>query len=142
MTTARSGVRTFREAPNQAPLWGLLFLCRMLTLPPAKPVLFWALRRNFLRGVNVTWTIHGVKRMARMTNDAAELPSHMRAVFYRQFAREAECLAHKCPTPETSQSYRHLAELWLALAEQMDAASDSPNVAGLAVHPLHLSASR
>jgi hypothetical protein len=79
--------------------------------------------------------------MARITNDVAELPPHMRAVFYRQFAREADSLAHKCPSPENAESYRHLAEQWRALAGQMDAATDFPDLAGFAVHPLHISAS-
>jgi hypothetical protein len=79
--------------------------------------------------------------MARTTNDVAELPPHMRAVFYRQFAREADSLAHKCPSPENAESYRHLAEQRRALAEQMDAATDFPDLAGFAVHPLHISTS-
>jgi hypothetical protein len=79
--------------------------------------------------------------MARITNDVAELPPHMRAVFYRQFARDADSLAHKCPSPENAESYRHLAGQWRALAEQMDAATDFPDLAAFAVHPLHISAS-
>ena len=67
--------------------------------------------------------------MARMANEAAGLPPHMRAVFYRQFARDAESMAHKCLTPETSESYLQLAEQWRILAEQMDAMTDFPDFA-------------
>ena len=75
--------------------------------------------------------------MARMANEVAGLPPHMRAVFYREFAREADSKAHKSPTAEARDSYTLLADQWRALAEQMDALSDFPNVAGLRVHPLH-----
>jgi len=81
--------------------------------------------------------------MARMRNDAAQLPAHMRAVFYRQCARDAECQAHKCPNLETRESYRRLAELWLVLAEQADGESEIPgSSASRLVQPLHLSVSR
>ena len=80
--------------------------------------------------------------MARMTNDAAELPPHMRAVLYRQFARDAEYRAHKCCAPEARESYRRLAELWRSLAEQMDAASEIAGGTQMRVQPLHLSAPR
>jgi hypothetical protein len=77
--------------------------------------------------------------MARMANEAAGLPPHMRAVFYRQFARDAEAMAHKCLAEDTRDSYRQLAEQWRLLAEQMDAISDPPDFAGSDVHPLNVS---
>jgi hypothetical protein len=77
--------------------------------------------------------------MSRIRNDTTGLPAHMRAVFYRQYARDAECMAHKCPSLETSESYRRLAQLWLALAEQMDEASGIPGAAPSPIEPLHLS---
>jgi hypothetical protein len=63
----------------------------------------------------------------------------MRAVLYRQFARDAEYSAHRCSTLETRESYRRLAELWHALGEQMDAAPEVPSGTRVAVQPLHLS---
>ena len=62
--------------------------------------------------------------MARMTNDIAELPPHMQAVFYRQFAREAELLSHKSGPSEGQAWYADLAEHWRAVAEQADAEND------------------
>ena len=74
--------------------------------------------------------------MARMRNDAAEIPAHMRAVLYRQYARDAEYSAHKSPTLDTRQSYRCLAELWRILAEEMDAERDAASPRTM-VQPLH-----
>lgn len=62
--------------------------------------------------------------MSRVTNDLAELPPHMQAVFFRQFAREADLLAHKSTSPERQQWYRSLSELWRAFAEVMDEKND------------------
>jgi hypothetical protein len=63
----------------------------------------------------------------------------MRAVFYRQFAREADSMAHKCSTPETRNSYRQLAIQWRSLAEQMDDMNDFPDIGEAGIHPLNVS---
>ena len=62
--------------------------------------------------------------MARVANDLADLPRHMQAVFFRQFAREADSLAHKSPIPERKMSYRRLADLWRTFADVMDEEND------------------
>jgi hypothetical protein len=58
--------------------------------------------------------------MSRVPNDLAELPLHMQAVFYRQFAREAESFAHKVGSPEGQAKYRDLATKWREMAEALD----------------------
>ena len=61
----------------------------------------------------------GRKRTARMDNYFADLPPYMQAVCFRQFAREADLLAHKSASP-AGEEYRQRAELWRSLAEQVD----------------------
>ena len=61
--------------------------------------------------------------MSRIPNDIADLPPYVRAVFFRQYAREAESLAHKSRGSEGQASYRAIAEQWHALAEQADMVS-------------------
>ncbi|HXI99597.1 MAG TPA: hypothetical protein VNH44_00145 [Micropepsaceae bacterium] len=62
--------------------------------------------------------------MARVANDLAELPPHMQAVFFRQFAREADLLAHKSTDRDRQAWYIRLSELWRAFAEVMDEKND------------------
>jgi hypothetical protein len=58
--------------------------------------------------------------MTRVANDFAGLPLHMQAVFYWQFSREAESLAHQAGSPETQAKYQKLAVVWRDLAEALD----------------------
>ena len=57
--------------------------------------------------------------MTRMSNYVADLPPHMQAVCFRQFAREADSLARESGRP-AGQEYRQRAQLWRSLAEQVD----------------------
>lgn len=73
--------------------------------------------------------------MGRIANDVAELPPHMQAVFFRQFAREADSLAHKSASPEGQESYRGLAEQWRALAELLDSENELHDFGGSPIRP-------
>jgi hypothetical protein len=65
----------------------------------------------------------------------------MQAVFLRQFAREAESLAHQSTDPERQASSRRYAEQWRALAEELDAANEAYDFDRTWLRPAEASAS-
>jgi hypothetical protein len=58
--------------------------------------------------------------MSRTPNDLAGLPAHVQAVFFREFAREAELMAHKAHSQEIKIRYGRLAQMWLSCADELD----------------------
>jgi hypothetical protein len=58
--------------------------------------------------------------MGCVPKDLADLPPHMQAVFFRQFAREADLLAHTSPCRGRQARFRRLAELWRTFAAAAD----------------------
>lgn len=62
--------------------------------------------------------------MSRVANDLVELPLHVQAVYFRQFAREAEWLGHMAGNAERDASYQLVARYWRAVADKLDVEED------------------
>lgn len=58
--------------------------------------------------------------MSMLSTAIADFPPDIRAVLFRQFARDAESIADETETSDGQASYRLIAANWRVLAERWD----------------------